>query len=476
MVTPLAPPAGDGPLPAGIAVVLDHHVRRLAGGRVLIGGSPTRLLRLTAAGATLLDTWIAGAPPRGEAARALARRLVDAGIAHPRPAPAPLRTDDVTVVVPVRDREAQLDRCLAALGAGGGTVVVVDDGSRDATAIARVARRHDARLVRREASRGAAAARNAGLAHCTTPFVAFVDSDCLASPGWLAELLPHMADPRVAAVAPRIVAAPTARDTWIARFEAERSPLDMGPREGPVAPLSRLPYVPTAALLARRSATGAGFDAAMPIGEDIDLVWRLIRSGWTVRYDPSVTVAHDHRVTFVPWLQRRFVYGTSAAALAVRHPGAIPAAVLTPFGVAFWSLVAMRRPGSALASGALAAWLLSRRLGAARLSPAESLRLSTVGLGWSGWSLAVALTRTWLPVTAVLALRSRRARRLLLLGSVLPRAVELRATAPRLALLPALAASVADDVAYAAGVWTGCLRNRTLGPLRAQIVSRRSSG
>ena len=41
----------------------------------------------------------------------------------------------------------------------------------------------------------------------TTPLVAFLDSDTCPRQGWLDALLPHFQDPRVALVAPRIVAA-----------------------------------------------------------------------------------------------------------------------------------------------------------------------------------------------------------------------------------------------------------------------------
>ena len=36
----------------------------------------------------------------------------------------------------------------------------------------------------------------------------------------------------------------------------------------------------------------SGFDADLRVGEDVDLVWRLVDAGWSVRYQPSVTVFH----------------------------------------------------------------------------------------------------------------------------------------------------------------------------------------
>ena len=167
--------------------------------------------------------------------RSLARRLTDAGLAHPRP-PAVAAAPDVTVLIPVRDRQLELDRCLAALG-GAYPVLVVDDGSADQAATAAVAARHGATLIRRPVAGGPASARNTGLAAIgtlppgtgasgtgasgtgasgtgasgtgasTTDAVALLDSDCVPPPDWIAQLAAHLADPLVGAVAPRVVPA-----------------------------------------------------------------------------------------------------------------------------------------------------------------------------------------------------------------------------------------------------------------------------
>src|SRR5690606_17683482 len=122
------------------------------------------------------------------------------------------------------------------------------------------------RVVRRGHQGGPAGARNSGLAEVATPLVAFVDADCEPVSGWLDHLLPHLDDPAVAAVAPRIVAADTGTDETsgaIARYEAEHSALDMGPAPARVRARSRVSYVPAAALLARVDDLRAvgGFDA-----------------------------------------------------------------------------------------------------------------------------------------------------------------------------------------------------------------------
>src|SRR5262249_30696026 len=80
--TPAAPPRPA--LPAGCRLILDSTLRRFDGGRALVGGSPLRGLRLTAAGAREVDGWAAGHQVgTSGAVQRLARRLVDAGLAHP---------------------------------------------------------------------------------------------------------------------------------------------------------------------------------------------------------------------------------------------------------------------------------------------------------------------------------------------------------------------------------------------------------
>jgi hypothetical protein len=109
-------------LPAGWRLVLDEAARRADDGRVIIGGAPLRVLQLSAAGVRVLDALAGGRPlPDSVAERQLARRLVDAGLAHPRPpegtGPTP---DDVAVVIPVRDMTEGLAETLAAIGRVGG--------------------------------------------------------------------------------------------------------------------------------------------------------------------------------------------------------------------------------------------------------------------------------------------------------------------------------------------------------------------
>jgi mycofactocin glycosyltransferase len=358
---------GNAPLaPSHLRLLADPGARLAAGGAVLAGGSPTRVLRLTPSGARQVAAWFSGAPVGDSVAvRTLARRLLDAGIAHPDWGARPgfdgsPGLDDVTVVIPVRDRHAELDRCLAGLR-GVPNVLVVDDCSADPAAIAAIAAEHGARVVHRAVNGGPGAARNTGLAAASTDFVAFLDSDCVPAAGWLERLLPHFGDTAVGAVAPRIVPH-AAGTTWLGRYEGASSTLDMGARPSIVRPGARVSYVPGAALVVRKAAAGAGFADGMYVGEDVDFVWRMSAAGWRVRYEPAAVMGHDHRVRFRAWFSRRREYGTSAAALEQLHPGAVRPLYASWWTVGAWAAALSGRPVTAAALTGAATALLARRL------------------------------------------------------------------------------------------------------------------
>lgn len=458
------------PLPAGFRLVLDRSVRRYDAGRVLLGGRPLRAIRLSDAGRTALAQLLAGASS-APAPRRLARRLTDAGLAHPRP-PAPPPELELTVVIPVRDRPRELARCLAAVGRHH-RVVVVDDGSRDPRAIdAACAGR--ARVVRLVAPGGPAAARNAALSDVQSELLAFLDSDCVPEPGWLATLAAHLADPRVAAVAPRVrpLRGGTGGRPGLRAFLAACSPLDMGPHEALVTPTGAVPYVPTAALLVRRTALEEhAFDPELRHGEDVDLVWRLHDAGWRVRYEPDAVVRHAEPTDWRVALDRRRRYGTAAAGLARRHPGRLVHLVIAPWPAAVAALALGGRPRLAVALLSLHAARLTRRLRARGVPGRRAPGLCLQALGATLVGLGRAATMLAAPVLAgaCVSRRTRRPALALLLGPPLAEWVRRR---PEIDPLRWSLACVADDLAYGAGVWEGCLRARTLAPLVPRPMSR----
>ena len=461
----------------------DPSLRSVADGRVVIGGSPLRLWRFTGAGADLVRraTGREELQPTAVQRRVL-DRLVDAGALNPVPTPGagPFTADDVTVVVPVRDRPDGLERLLGSLTTAAPSdrpahVVVVDDGSRDELAHTRIAAGHGAVVVRRDRSGGPGVARNDGVHRVATPLVAVLDSDCVVTPGWLDPLLGHFSDERVGAVAARVRPAVGPDPGVLTRYELVRSPLDLGPEPGRVASGTRISYVPAAGVVLRRAAFDAvgGFDPALSVGEDIDLAWRLDDAGWRVRYEPESVVRHDVRPDGRSWLRQRFDYGTSAAALDDRHPGQVAPVSCSPWSAAGWCAVALGHPllGGATLIGSAAA--LPRRL--AGVPVGESLRLAVLGHLGAARLMARAVVRVWWPVALVMCPVSRRARRVSATCVAIVVADALAAarggsTGPELDPVRFAALTVADDAAYGAGVWAGCVRQRSLRALLPRLT------
>ncbi len=462
----------DRSLPRGTVVRLAPGVRGWANASALIGGSPWRISRVSGRVRTVVANLLANGRTGVEASDrqtlAIFRMLVDRGLAIVARTPEE-SLGDASIVIPAMDRADSLGLTLHSVF-GARSVTVVDDGSLDPASVAAAAARHGATVVVHEANRGPAAARNTGIAASCGEFVAFLDSDCIAPPGWPDSMLNHFVDPAVAAVAPRVQANPAGHSV-IDRYETTRSALDMGAFPGLVRPGSRLGFLPTAALIVRRSALGAGFDENLRLGEDVDLIWRLTDAGWHVLYDPSVIVAHSTRARPRAWLTRRFEYGTSAAALSRRHPDKLTPARLSFWNVAALGLLAVGRPllGALVTASAAGALLRQFRV----LDNPELLAARTVGQSLVADAAGIGrlLRREWWPVGAVALAMSPRSRiaRTATACMLAPIAWAYAMRRPPLDPARYLALHLVDDAAYGTGVLIACLRARRIAPLTPTI-------
>lgn len=114
-------------------------------------------------------------------------------------ATAPLVTAPrISVVMPTRDRSSQVVTAIASVvdqTYGSWELVVVDDGSSDATPEVLAGRASDEPriTVTRTDGIGAAAARNVGLAAATGDWIAFLDDDNVMHTGWLRAVAEYVA-------------------------------------------------------------------------------------------------------------------------------------------------------------------------------------------------------------------------------------------------------------------------------------------
>jgi GT2 family glycosyltransferase len=249
-----------------------------------------------------------------------------APVAHP-PEPRPARALPAltTVVIPVHNGADSILRQLEAVEAqeydGAWEIVVVDNGSDDGTVeIVRAWTdgRANARLVRAPDVRGAAHARNRGVAAAEGDFIAFCDADDAVTSRWLAELT--RAATRADLVGGSLsVGALNAAEVRSWQEEPSQT-------------------VTVALLVAHgflRFASGCNFgmwtevfdrlgglDERLAAGEDIDLSWRAQLAGYRLGFAPRAVVERRHRQDLRSLARQQYRYGVSSGQLYRRFKAA----------------------------------------------------------------------------------------------------------------------------------------------------------
>lgn len=212
------------------------------------------------------------------------------------------KTAPLTVAIATMDRPKGLARCLEALAAGEvlpAEVLVVDQGGDARTR--RVAEAQDGLSVSwlPQQRRGLAASRNLALERASHPIVAVTDDDCVPSPHWVAALHRAFSSPDApdAVTGPVLPLGPETPGLHAVSSRTRLSPAEFRGRA--------LPWVVgTGANFAlRREWVGraGGYDERLGVGsaggagEDMDLLYRLLRQGARIRYEPRALVFHERQ-------------------------------------------------------------------------------------------------------------------------------------------------------------------------------------
>lgn len=223
---------------------------------------------------------------------------------------------DYSVIVPTRNRPQQLSRCLAALAAldypqDRFEVLVVDDGSTQplGSVIADWSSRLPVRLLT-QTNAGPAKARNRGAGTANGRWLAFLDDDCEAAPGWLHGFSEAHAAPEEALGGathngschrPCSVTSQILVDHVCGWLRIRRHPLTFFPSNN--FAVSREAF--------RRI---GGFSDKFPLAaaEDREFCYRWSREGGHLSFVPASVVRHCHDLTFRSFWHQHFHYGRGA--------------------------------------------------------------------------------------------------------------------------------------------------------------------
>ncbi len=242
----------------------------------------------------------------------------------------------ISVYIPSYNVAQYLAPCIDALLSqtlAADEILVIDDGSRDASAEI-AARYPGVTLIRQSGNRGLAAARNTAMRAARNELVASIDADCVAAPSWLAELTRHLADPAIVGVGGKLLEG-TQRNL-ADRWRAVHMPQNWGD-----APVRGPRFLFGCNTLFRKSVVLAvgGYDERMRTnGEDTDLCARLREKNCEFLYVPSAQATHlrhDTTSSILDTYWRWWRFGVNAYAHGPRLRSVLGHAIFVHFGYNF---------------------------------------------------------------------------------------------------------------------------------------------
>lgn len=220
----------------------------------------------------------------------------------------------ISVIIPVRNGLPWLEDQLRALFdqqfAGEWEVIVADNGSTDGSpAVAQRWAEEDKRVrwIDARTAHRAPGARNRGVTAARGELLAFCDADDLVQPGWLAAAAKALEEVDVVG---------GVFDFWSLNGWALAPPIP--------AAMSQFGFLPaglSANLAIRREAFEAvgGFDEQLPVGEDIDLCWRLQLAGFQFAIESDAVVSKREPTAFRSIFRHAYAYGGCGPVLYHRY-------------------------------------------------------------------------------------------------------------------------------------------------------------
>jgi GT2 family glycosyltransferase len=247
--------------------------------------------------------------------------------------------ETVTAIVCTRDRPDDIAKCLIGLRRLSYPhlkILIVDNAPTDTRTrdVVAAAARHDSRISYVvEPQPGLSRARNRGLSAATGVYVAFTDDDVLVDDEWIQGVIRGFRSGLDVGCVTGLVCTAQINNRYERFFDARTA--SWSTRLAPVAYPPSLPRGtdPLYPYSAGRFGTGAnfafrrglidqlgGFDeilgAGTPCrgGEDLDAFVRIIRSGHSIKYEPSAVVWHRHRADLPALRKQMYAYGVGLTA------------------------------------------------------------------------------------------------------------------------------------------------------------------
>ena len=198
-------------------------------------------------------------------------------------------------------------------------LIVVDDNSTDGTVELLKKYLIDCKvklkLITLKVNSGIAHSRNVGVNMANGKYVAFIDSDCIATKEWLQSILEKVSltDRNVAGIGGKIL---NGIDSWIGNagyFSEFYGCFDEKSRFTRMSPTANL-------CLKKDVLDKVGyFDESLRTSQDTDLCWRIVKNGYKILYDSDIVVTHFGVSTFSEFWNKQMSLGKGFIMTRKKH-------------------------------------------------------------------------------------------------------------------------------------------------------------
>ena len=228
-----------------------------------------------------------------------------------------------SVIIPMYNAGETIRDCLNALENQTHRdfeVVVVDDGSKDDSKriVEEFAKATNLRfMILSQENRGPAAARNLGVSKVSGDVVIFLDSDCISSKNWLAEMIKPFERGDVVGVQGAYETLNS--ESLVARYVG----YEIAHRHGSMVSQEFVDWVASFSAAYNRKVflDEGGFDVSFreANAEDAEFSFRLRKKNYKLVFNPKAVVAHFHPSTLYSYLRQQFFRGFWRIPMYLKH-------------------------------------------------------------------------------------------------------------------------------------------------------------
>ena len=216
----------------------------------------------------------------------------------------------VSIIVPAYENPEELERCLRSLRQDDlkdeSEIIVIDDCSPEqSNAIEQTAQKYNVGYYRQDKNAGPGVARNRGAEEAKGSILVFIDSDCVAPPGWLTGLIQPIREGRYSSTT-SCYSGPASPD-WITTFQDEDYRYRMPWTECDISFVNSCNFA-----IEQKVFQNLGGFPEQRITEDMVFGLMLAEKGMPTRFLPDAGVLHGYYGSIHSYLKQRssFAYNT----------------------------------------------------------------------------------------------------------------------------------------------------------------------